>query len=211
MSLTFSLLVLSLLSPPKEGDFIFQSLACGALCDGIEEVTKQQFSTPEPALSHLGVVAREADKLWVFESIPPDGVTKTPLQSFISRTDKPQLLGRLKPSERERGKKLIEQLEAYIGSPYDPLFLWDNRKFYCSELIFQGLQDAGFRPRNLRKMYFGLPDQKNYASWVNYYSALNTPVPRFEKGVSPLGIYLWGKDQIFDEVQEFEGRAFALP
>ena len=76
------------------------------------------------------------------------------------------------------------------------IFLPDNNKYYCSELIYEGFfgKTSHFL---LTPMYFGSPPSKAYQTWENYYKKRNLPLPKNKPGISPLGIYLQGMKKYF--------------
>jgi hypothetical protein len=75
-----------------------------------------------------------------------------------------------------------------VGDGYDDAFLYDNGKYYCSELI----HDA-FKYANKGHSFFGLPPMsftdpetgKLFPAWEDYYSALGIAIPEGLPGCSP--------------------------
>lgn len=171
----------------KSGDILFQNLDCGDLCDAIEEVTKKHDTL---AFSHIGLVWIDKDTVWIIEAIGSD-VKLTPLNTFISRNNNPVYAARLKP---EYDSMLIPACNFAIqqlGVAYDDAFLYNNKKYYCSELIYDAFKYANnnndvFR---LEPMTFKSPKTKaTYQAWINYYNNLGIEIPEGKPGINPAGI-----------------------
>ncbi|NBC24298.1 MAG: hypothetical protein GVX78_01620, partial [Bacteroidetes bacterium] len=74
----------------QDGDLIFQDLEC-ELCEAIESVTD---GYSDHNFSHVGIVKRNRDSIWVGEAITA-GIQWTPLKEFVERAtrdDTPQIL-----------------------------------------------------------------------------------------------------------------------
>ena len=71
-----------------------------------------------------------------------------------------------------------------IGVDYDEVFILDNDKYYCSELIYEAfLNDSIFE---LKPMTFFHPKtKKTLKVWKEYYSDLNTNIPEGNPGINP--------------------------
>jgi uncharacterized protein YycO len=131
----------------KPGDLIFQNLDCGPMCDAIEAVTD---GVDGQDFSHVAMICRQGDSLVVIEAIGK-GVHYTSLSDFSKRTSNKMYVGRVKP----KYKKMIADAEAFaerqINIPYDDAFLYDNGKYYCSELVYDAFKFA-----NHNKPFFTL-------------------------------------------------------
>ncbi|MBD3725374.1 MAG: hypothetical protein IE891_11545 [Flavobacteriaceae bacterium] len=82
----------------KTGDLIFQSMNCGELCDAINQVTEGYKGID---FNHMEMVVIENNSVFVLEA-SENSVKLTPYQTFISYTDLPMYVGRVK----KRFKKL---------------------------------------------------------------------------------------------------------
>jgi hypothetical protein len=194
----------------QTGDLVFLDLNCGDICDAIESVTVEQFAVDGPRLSHVGIVERFGDEIFILESWPPKGVQSTALSDFLARVsgglNQPSgvYLGKLKPEFRSAGQSAVARIRTQIGKPYDDRFVWTPKSFYCSELVTFGFASEGtstlgqFDPLFMpRPMYFGRPQSQALKTWADYYQNLKEEVPHQKLGVSPLGIYLEGKNRLF--------------
>ncbi len=188
----------------QSGDLIFQDLDCGDLCDAIEKVTH---GVNGRSFSHMGLVFYNSDTAYVIEAIGRD-VHRTLLSNFINRNKDSKgnpkiVVGRLKAAFQHLNAPAIKFALAQMGTPYDDAFIYHNKKYYCSELIYDAYKYAnGNRPFfRLEPMTFKDPATgKTFPVWEEYYKQLNMPVPEGKPGCNPAGISRSEKIQI---VQSF--------
>jgi hypothetical protein len=171
----------------KDGDIIFQDLDCGPLCDAIEQVT---YSYGGRHFSHLGLVSCERDSIFVIEAIGTK-VQKTTIDKFLARTNNEHLIGRLKRRFLKLAKTSTLLAKEKIGMPYDDAFLYNNGKYYCSELIYDVFKQANNNNSffELAPMTFKMPNSESFFPvWVEYYKNLGLPIPESKLGINPGGI-----------------------
>jgi hypothetical protein len=186
----FILLFLSLTSNAQQyetGDLVFQNLDCGGLCDAIESVTEgyngQKFS-------HIGLVYVRHDSVYILEAMGA-AVQLTPFKAFEARSKNPLVHARLKKAYRNLIPGAIQFSLTQIGVPYDEPFLYNNGKYYCSELIYDAFVFAnnGKPFFKLEPMTFKQPHSASYFPvWVDYYQQLNMEIPEGKPGINPGGI-----------------------
>ena len=114
----------------KPGDIIMQESNSGQALM-IKRASRSNWT-------HVGVVlSSNSGKLQVLEAVTP--VRFTPLKTFISRTQKYQILRLKNPIglSPEIRKKAVDYINKQIGKPYDRQFLWGDNKMYCSELVWK--------------------------------------------------------------------------
>ncbi|MBE9463221.1 YiiX/YebB-like N1pC/P60 family cysteine hydrolase [Dyadobacter subterraneus] len=171
----------------KTGDFIFQDLDCGPLCDAIEQVTT---SFGGRHFSHIGLVYVQNDSTYIIEAIGKE-VQLTPLKTFLKRTPNPMLVGRVKKQYDALAKTAVKYALEEKGVPYDDEFIYNNKKYYCSELIYDAFKKAngGTDFFTLQPMTFKQPGSaKFFPVWIQYYAKLGIPIPEAEPGINPGGI-----------------------
>ncbi len=171
----------------KNGDLLFQNLDCGEMCDAIEAVTR---GWKHHSFSHMGMVEKQNDTVYVWESMQT-GVRKVLLSSFRQRSSHPLLAGRLKKKYQPLIVQAIRFVQQNTQVAYDPYFLPDNGKYYCSELIYDAFRYAnGNSPFfKLYPMTFKQPGSDTFFSvWVHYFEGLEVPIPEGVPGCSPGGV-----------------------
>ena len=189
----------------KVGDILFQDLDSSPLCDAIELVTP---GYKNGNFSHVGIIieggipfctnsdSRFEEKYFynlnedfkVLEALP-GGVQITSIDSFLNRSydinkNPKVIVGRLKLEHQYALKDAIPFLKSRIGIGYDEVFLLNNEKYYCSELIYDAFEkDSIFR---LQPMTFLHPETKDTLPiWKKYYSDLKVKIPQNKLGINP--------------------------
>lgn len=170
----------------KTGDLLFQKMNCGELCDAIHAVT-EGFNGND--FSHLGLVVIENDSIFIIEAAG-NAVRKVTLEQFSKNTTTTMLIGRVKPKFKKLIPKVISFSKQQIGIPYDDDYLYDNGKYYCSELIYDAFLNAHGEPFfELQPMTFKQPNTNEFfPAWVEYYQNLTIEIPEGKLGCNPGGI-----------------------
>lgn len=171
----------------RNGDLLFQHIVCGELCEAIEQVTEGYQGHD---FSHIGLVMIEHDSVFILEAIGSK-VQKNTLASFKKRSTAPLLVARLKPIYAHMTDSVIAFAKTQLGVPYDDAFLYDNQKYYCSELLYDAFKYANHNKPffRLEPMTFKQPGKNTFfPAWVTYYKELGIPVPEGKPGINPGGI-----------------------
>lgn len=169
----------------KEGDIIFQSMNCD-LCVAINAVTEGYDGND---FSHLGLVHIQNDSIYIIEAAGR-AVKQTPLDVFKTYTSEKMFVGRLKRKYRKLIPKAITFCLNELGTPYDEAYLYDNGRYYCSELIYDAFLSAYQKPFfELTPMTFKEPNSNEFFQvWIDYYEKIKTKIPEGELGCNPGGI-----------------------
>lgn len=181
----------------RNGDFIFQDLDCGPLCDAIEQVTQ---SYGGHHFSHIGLVYVKKDTAYIIEAIGKK-VQLTPLGKFCARTKNKMYIGRVQKQYETVAKKAVQFALKQIGVPYDDVFLYNNGKYYCSELIYDAFKWANKNKDFfvLQPMTFKQPGSDQFFPvWVDYYKKLGVAIPEAAPGINPGGISTSDKIEILN-------------
>ncbi|HTN16228.1 MAG TPA: YiiX/YebB-like N1pC/P60 family cysteine hydrolase [Chitinophagaceae bacterium] len=180
----------------QAGDLLFQDLDCGGLCDAIEQVT---VSFGGRHFSHIGLVVRSADSLFILEAIG-DKVQRTPLARFVARSGNEMLMGRVKKQYRKLLPYALRFATNQLDVPYDKAFLYNNGSYYCSELIYDAFKTAngGRDFFELQPMTFKpLGSDAYFPVWETYYKDLGMDIPQGAPGINPGGISTSPKIDVF--------------
>lgn len=127
----------------QEGDIVFSS-------SRIDQGQAIMAATAS-SYTHCGIVFVKDGKFMVLEAVQPVGVIT--LEGFMSRSDPGTFTARrLKTAVTpDSYRKARVWAEAQIGHDYDMRFAWDDKKLYCSELVWKVYQRAGVKLCDLRK------------------------------------------------------------
>ena len=181
----------------KVGDILFQDLDSSPLCDAIELVTPGYKGAN---FSHIGMVVELGDPycinpdynyidhVRILEAFPTR-VRTIRVDSFLNRSldnngNPKVIVGRLKVKYTHTIFKAIEFANKQLGKPYDEEFLMKNKKYYCSELIYESFESDNIF--ELQPMTFLHPETKDTLKvWKKYYSDLGVKIPQNKLGINP--------------------------
>ena len=161
----------------REGDIVFSSSEAGQ-GEAIIAATASPFT-------HCGIVFVKDGRLMVLEAVQP--VRASTLEDFIAR-GKPEAFAALRLKTAltpEAYQKARVWAEAQIGRDYDVRFGWDDKKLYCSELVWKVYQHAGVElcpPRKFRDYDLQRPAVKRIIE--QRYGGMDK-LPLDEKVVAP--------------------------
>lgn len=173
----------------QAGDFLFQNVNCGPLCDAINAVTK---GFEGRHFSHVGMVVRRGDSLVVIEARGKE-VQINSLSAFLSRSGEKHLVARLKDNYKHLIPEAIAFSKDQLGVPYDDEYLYDNGKYYCSELLYDAFKHAngGQEVFHLYPMTYKAPGSDTFfPEWAAYFAGRNMEVPEGQPGCNPAGLTL---------------------
>jgi len=182
----------------KTGDLLFQKMNCGDLCEAIHAVT-EGFNGYD--FSHLGLVVIENDSVFIIEAAG-NAVRKVTLEQFSKNTQTTMFIGRVKYKYKKLIPEVISFSKQQIGIPYDDDYLYDNGKYYCSELIYDAFLKAYGMPFfELQPMTFKQPNTNEFfPAWVDYYQKLKIEIPEGKPGCNPGGISTSKKIKIVGKI-----------
>jgi hypothetical protein len=171
----------------KTGYLLFQDIDCGPLCDAIEAVTE---GVEELDFSHIGLVYVHHDSMYVLEAIGKD-VHLTSLALFTKRSSHPLVVASVKKQYEKIAARAVKIALQKCGIAYDNAFLYDNGKYYCSELIYDAFKEANNNKPffQLTPMTFKIPGKNDFfPAWIDYYKQLGISIPEGQLGINPGGI-----------------------
>lgn len=121
----------------ENGDIIFQT-SKSSQSKAIQLATNSKYS-------HMGIIYRLGDKLFVYEAIQP--VKLTPLKTWIARGENQKyVVKRLRTAKTVLNPNTLIKMKSigdkFLGKDYDIYFEWSNDKIYCSELVWKIYKEA---------------------------------------------------------------------
>ena len=111
----------------KEGDVIFHA-------SDSRQAPMLRLATASP-ITHCGIIIEKSGKLYVLEA--EGKVQLTPIQTFINRGIGKTYCVR-RPKKELKGRVRYKQ---YLGIGYDIAFDFNNKLYYCSELVYDIYKD----------------------------------------------------------------------
>ena len=151
---------------PVHGHIIFQSLPYNDLVMAIEGVSQSKYS-------HCGIVCQKNGAWYVLEAIGP--VKYTPLYEWVQRGREQHFWIYEFNDKQIDVDGLILEAEKFLDKPYDVQYDLDDKKIYCSELIYKAYK--GLRDQELGKLV-KLGDMP----WEEYTKTIQ----KYEQGPPPL-------------------------
>lgn len=169
LGVTFSLL--GWFSEPqlKNGDIVFQE-SQSRQSKAIREGTNSP-------ITHMGMIYIRKGEPYVYEAVSPHSkprpyrVGLTPYKAWVKRgKGKRVWVKRLAENINTLGPKTLKKMrkvaKRYEGKRYDGLFQWDDKKIYCSELVFdiynkaigiqlgkvQRVRDLNLKPKSVKRL-----------------------------------------------------------
>jgi hypothetical protein len=122
----------SLASALKDGDVVFHE-SKSAQSRAIRLATQSRYT-------HVGLIRIVRGRPMVLEAIRT--VRLTPFKKWVARgVDGHVVVKRLKDrtpfTVRQNRKRLLRVGRSYLGKRYDGAFAWDEKRIYCSELVYR--------------------------------------------------------------------------
>jgi hypothetical protein len=166
----------------RDGDVIFHE-SRSAQSRAIQLATKSRYS-------HMGIVYRRNSNWFVYEAVQP--VKLTPLHEWIARgRDGHFVVKRLRNPAVLTPAVLREMRaagEKFRGKPYDLYFEWDDRRIYCSELVWKIYKEAaGIELGSLQKLKEF--DLSHPAVREKMRERYGSRIPLLEPVISPRAIF----------------------
>ena len=151
------------------------------------------------AYTHVAVVVCEDSGCYIYEAIPSAGVIRTQYDEWAE-----QILSLLPDTNMSfldiahlmqfvcdyDTALLVQRLHENLGKPYDPYFLPNNDRFYCSELVYESFYDkSGKRLFEAKPMNFKSSDGTYPAYWVHHFDSLGVAIPQGISGTNPTNLH----------------------
>lgn len=128
--------------------------------------------------THVAMVERAGDSLFVIDATQKRGVARRPIESTFAQQMSVDVYRITTPFDTAA---VIARAKSLLGKPYDNAFLPDNDAYYCSELVqkaFGNLFES--KPMNWRDKDGNLPTY-----WLEHFKKIGMPVPEGIPGTNP--------------------------
>jgi hypothetical protein len=171
----------------KEGDIIFQ--------ESVSEQAKALKLATKSRYSHVAILFRRGNEWYVEEAVQPVKYTK--LSEFIRRgKGNHYVVKRLINADEVLSPEKIDEMKklgkTFLGRNYDPYFEWDDRRIYCTELVWKIYHEAlnveiGKLERlgdfDLTSPYVKRIMRKRYGNRIPFDEIVISPKSMFEAGI----------------------------
>ena len=168
----------------RTGDLLFQA--------GESDFTEAITSVTDGIWSHVGIVEKTPESVFILEASPDCGVVRTPLSAFLDEaahlSDGTPVVKacRIQGLTREEASSAIERAKGFLGRSYDFAFLPGMEEVYCSELVHACILKKDGTPLfEARPMTFCDSTGKTSPYWIQYYESLGTDIPEGVPGTNP--------------------------
>lgn len=144
--------------------------------------------------THVAIVDRQGDDIYLIESTPQHGVTYRPIADFyqdamLSDSTRATIYG-MRLAHPFDVDKAIAIAKSHIGEAYDSLYLPGNDRVYCSELITEAYLDMDGKPIfSLHSMNFRDVNGDMPQFWIDWYQQLHAPIPEGVLGSNPNNMF----------------------
>lgn len=172
------------------GDILFAASkpGVGGLDEAIVDVSQTDMET---SYSHMGIVEREGDSIFVIHAEPRKGVCREPLDDFLPEYYSVDAF-RLNEEYLEYIPDAIAYARSLVGEPYDYSYIIGSEGHYCSGLIYYIFEDN--EVFELTPMTFIDPETGEFHDrWIKHYKELGIDIPEGVPGCSPNGMANSGK------------------
>lgn len=167
----------------KTGDIVFQT-SKSEQSEAIQLATGSKYS-------HIGILYVDSLDYLVLEAVQP--VKLTPLEEWIAQGENNDyVVKRLNENVLDLSEKDILKMknlgQSYLGKNYDAYFEWNNKAFYCSELVWKIYKKVlRIELCELKKLKdFNLSNPKVKEKLTERYGKI---IPKNQKVVSPADIF----------------------
>lgn len=115
----------------REGDIIFHQ-SYSDQSEAVRIATSSKFS-------HMAIIFKYKGRFMIFEAVQPVKISS--ITEFARRGGNSFVIKRLKDRDSVLTPETIEKMKIqgkkYLGKNYDYQFRWDDKRIYCSELVWK--------------------------------------------------------------------------
>lgn len=171
----------------ENGDLIFVGETDSELSKAITEVTQTDLKTN---YSHIGILEKSGQKIWVLHAAPQNGSERIPLEDFLREEKKNSKIihvYRIQNSPQPDFQQAITHAKTLLGKPYNFTYSLTDSAYYCSDFVYLSFEKDSIFEMN--PMTFKNPGEENFnQGWIHYYKKLGVAIPEGEMGCNPNGM-----------------------
>lgn len=151
--------------------------------------------------THVAIVERVGEELFIIESTPRRGVTRRPINDFyadIMLTDstQPSVFG-MRASVPFNVDEVLAKAKKHIGETYDSTMLPGNSAVYCSELVTESyIDNEGVPIFELHSMNFRDAEGNMPPYWEEWFGRIGSKIPEGVLGSNPNDMFRSSKLQM---------------
>lgn len=171
----------------QNGDLLFVGNSSGNLSKAIDKVTQTGQATN---YSHIALVEKSGNKIWVLHSAPENGSERISLRKFkkyVKKDSSEVTIYRIKPEYQADYNTAISAAKQMLGKPYNFTYILSDTAYYCSDFVYNAFQkDSIFR---MNPMTFKDPETDQFnPTWAEFYQKQNLEIPEGKPGCNPNGM-----------------------
>lgn len=171
----------------KNGDLLFLNQSIGNLSEAITAVTQTDKATN---YSHIALVEKTEQEIWVLHAAPENGSERISLQDFLTYAKKDSstvVAYRIKPEIHFDASRAIQKAQQMLGKPYNYSYILTDTAYYCSDFVYRAFEEDNIF--TLEPMTFKDPISGTiHPTWVSHYEKMGLQVPEGLLGCNPNGM-----------------------
>lgn len=171
----------------KNGDLLFLDQSIGNLSEAITAVTQTDKATN---YSHIALVEKTEQEIWVLHAAPENGSERISLQDFLTYAKKDSstvVAYRIKPEIHFDASRAIQKAQQMLGKPYNYSYILTDTAYYCSDFVYRAFEEDNIF--TLEPMTFKDPISRTiHPTWVSHYEKMGLQVPEGLLGCNPNGM-----------------------
>lgn len=171
----------------KNGDLLFLDQSIGNLSEAITAVTQTDKATN---YSHIALVEKTDQEIWVLHAAPENGSERISLQDFLTYAKKDSsvvVTYRIKSDYVFNADTAVARAKKMLGKPYNYSYILTDTAYYCSDFVyFAYAKDSIF---TMNPMTFKDPETSEiHPTWITHYAEMGLEVPEGLLGCNPNGM-----------------------
>lgn len=175
------------------GDLLFVGIPANYKEDNMSQAIADATSSGD-TINFIHTAILEVDSegaIWVIDGTMAYGVDRHPLDTLLAQftlheNGAKATFDVMRLSDDREALAYVEKAKTWLGEPYDPSFLPENGKHYCTELVYDAYVDSdGTHRFETVPMNFKNQEGEMPAYWTWLFGQLGEPIPQGVPGTNP--------------------------